>query len=212
MMIRTDHLQSWFNFGHVLSWFHNCDTIFGRWNEPILVFLPINSRMRQRNDLKFGIVIYPDNSLNRLWLSRVLLVFELSSEWSIFYGAKRHEFLILSPDLENGWMSWIILAWSCRDHFVYPPNPQEMTLQCNIVSHWLGAFTKRSSNDGSMRTWLCFRIKRLIRDILDALCQVLSSMTQDSCHCVSFLRSVRITIFIMERLVVKNPVNVTRCV
>ena len=29
-----------------------------------------------------------------------------------------------------------------RDHFVYAPSQWETTLQCNVVSHWLGAFTK----------------------------------------------------------------------
>ena len=36
--------------------------------------------------------------------------------------------------------------WICRDHFVYVPSQWETTLQCNIVSHWLGAYTKRSLN------------------------------------------------------------------
>ena len=31
-----------------------------------------------------------------------------------------------------------------RDHFVYMPSQLEMTLQCNVVSHWLGAYTKWS--------------------------------------------------------------------
>ena len=31
-----------------------------------------------------------------------------------------------------------------RDHFVYAPSQWETTLQCNIVSHWLGAYTKWS--------------------------------------------------------------------
>ena len=29
-----------------------------------------------------------------------------------------------------------------RDHYVYAPNQWETTLQCNVVSHWLGAYTK----------------------------------------------------------------------
>ena len=28
-----------------------------------------------------------------------------------------------------------------RNHFVYAPSQWETTLQCNVVSHWLGAFT-----------------------------------------------------------------------
>ena len=33
-----------------------------------------------------------------------------------------------------------------RDHFVYASSQWETTLQCNVVSHWLGAFTKWSLN------------------------------------------------------------------
>ena len=29
-----------------------------------------------------------------------------------------------------------------RDHFVNVPSQWETTLQCNVVSHWMGAFTK----------------------------------------------------------------------
>ena len=37
------------------------------------------------------------------------------------------------------------LRWvECRDHFVYVPNQWEMTLQCNIISYWLGALTEWS--------------------------------------------------------------------
>ena len=32
----------------------------------------------------------------------------------------------------------------CRDHFVHAPKQWETTLQCNVVSHWLGACTKWS--------------------------------------------------------------------
>ena len=31
--------------------------------------------------------------------------------------------------------------WS-RDHFVYAPSQRETTLHCNVVSHWLGTYTK----------------------------------------------------------------------
>ena len=36
--------------------------------------------------------------------------------------------------------------WTSRDHFVYAPSQWETTLQCNVVSHWLGAYTKLSLN------------------------------------------------------------------
>ena len=31
-----------------------------------------------------------------------------------------------------------------RDHFVHAPSQWEMTLHCNVISHWLGAYTKWS--------------------------------------------------------------------
>ena len=34
--------------------------------------------------------------------------------------------------------------YKSRDYFVYGPNQWEMTLQCNAVSLWLGAYTNRS--------------------------------------------------------------------
>ena len=38
------------------------------------------------------------------------------------------------------WIGTSIVA-SHMDHFVYAPTQWETTLQCNVVSHWLGAFT-----------------------------------------------------------------------
>ena len=37
-----------------------------------------------------------------------------------------------------------ILYTKGRDHFVYVPSQWKMTLQCNVISHWLGTFTKWS--------------------------------------------------------------------
>ena len=41
---------------------------------------------------------------------------------------------------------WRNIQTTYRDHFVYAPNQWETTLQCNVVSHWLGAFTRWSLN------------------------------------------------------------------
>ena len=38
----------------------------------------------------------------------------------------------------------VLPMWFHRDHFVYVPSQWEMTLQFNVVSHWLGTFTKWS--------------------------------------------------------------------
>ena len=33
---------------------------------------------------------------------------------------------------------------SYRNHFMYAPSQWETMLQCNVISHWLGTYTKRS--------------------------------------------------------------------
>ena len=43
-----------------------------------------------------------------------------------------------------------------RDHFVHAPSRWETTLHCNVVSHWLGAYTLWSLHPPSAYT-LCFR-------------------------------------------------------
>ena len=61
------------------------------------------------------------------------------------------------PKHDTKWMARVVLpmAWiqvscvnkqyyCCRDHFVYAPSQWEMTLQWNVVSHWLGAYSKWS--------------------------------------------------------------------
>ena len=37
-----------------------------------------------------------------------------------------------------------ITDYNYRDHFVYAPSQCETMLHCNVVSHWLGAYTKWS--------------------------------------------------------------------
>ena len=36
----------------------------------------------------------------------------------------------------------LIMSKDLQDQFVYVPSQWETTLQCNVVSHWLGTFTK----------------------------------------------------------------------
>ena len=39
----------------------------------------------------------------------------------------------------------ICVTWpQCRDHSAYMPSQWETALQCNAISHWLGAYTERS--------------------------------------------------------------------
>ena len=44
------------------------------------------------------------------------------------------------------WNLFLVIWWYHfnRGHFVYAPTQWEVTLQCNIVSHWLGAYTEWS--------------------------------------------------------------------
>ena len=39
------------------------------------------------------------------------------------------------------------------DQFVYAPSQWETTLQCNVVSHWLGAYTKLPADTGIEAQW-----------------------------------------------------------
>ena len=43
-----------------------------------------------------------------------------------------------------------LMFWAFRDHFVNAPSQWETMLHCNVISHWLDAFTK---ND----PWYCTR-------------------------------------------------------
>ena len=45
-------------------------------------------------------------------------------------------------------ITWLV---DVRDHFVNAPSQWETTLHCNVVSHWLGAYTKwsRESDNGN---------------------------------------------------------------
>ena len=51
-------------------------------------------------------------------------------------------FIILCQ--ENVAKVWYCLRYHGRDHFVYVPSQWETTLHCNVVSYWLGAYTKWS--------------------------------------------------------------------
>ena len=48
---------------------------------------------------------------------------------------------------------WLTYDISYRDHSVYAPNQWEMALQCNAVSHWLGAYTEWSHSVYAPSQW-----------------------------------------------------------
>ena len=49
----------------------------------------------------------------------------------------------IHPYVQMGLLATVVPLHG-RDHFVYPPSQWETTLHCNVVSHWLGAYTKWS--------------------------------------------------------------------
>ena len=54
--------------------------------------------------------------------------FRMSDNGFIVTG--RHQAFTCTNVDQNLW-------WHIRDHFVYVPSQWEMTLQCNVISHWL---------------------------------------------------------------------------
>ena len=56
----------------------------------------------------------------------------------------RSTYFTFSPQDYHQWQCWTrntscVAIWlDLRDHLVYVPSQWEMTLQCNVVSHWLG--------------------------------------------------------------------------
>ena len=47
--------------------------------------------------------------------------------------------------------TWLCSQRHDRDHFLYVPSQWETTLQCNVVSHWLGTYTKWYLHDLVLR-------------------------------------------------------------
>ena len=79
------------------------------------------------------------------WVLPILLIFfyQQLSEDSKFCGVLWQCF----EKLESFWggrFSDSLKQWLCRDNFLYAPSQWETTLQCNVVSHWLSAYTKWS--------------------------------------------------------------------
>ena len=57
-------------------------------------------------------------------------------------------------DYLHGWQIIFQPHWH-SNHFVYVPSQWEMTLHCNVVSHWLGAYTKWSLLAGGNKSCQC---------------------------------------------------------
>ena len=61
-------------------------------------------------------------------------------------GLRRHDWWSMSPCHPLLWLLSCMVTYlqvkSLMDHFVYVPSQWEMMLHCNIISHWLGIYTK----------------------------------------------------------------------
>ena len=75
----------------------------------------------------------------------VLLYFSPRSECRKMFHQRPTWFRDLVGSQRPTWFRVLVgtLSW-CRDHQGYAPSQWKMTLQCNVIPHWLGAFTKWS--------------------------------------------------------------------
>ena len=72
----------------------------------------------------------------------VILFFWDEHEWSIIsYQYDNYDFN-QKPKIEKKIESTMVKANHDKDHIVYAPSQLEMTLQCNVISHWLAAHAK----------------------------------------------------------------------
>ena len=77
------------------------------------------------------------NSFHCVWY------FDLRYMAFLFWCHRQYvRFIILCQ--ENVAKVWYCLRYHGRDHFVYVPSQWEATLHYNVVSYWLGAYTKLS--------------------------------------------------------------------
>ena len=80
------------------------------------------------------------------------LVFVIFQSWwnrtsdilNFEFGTKCSENNVLTLDALGTEHHCMFICGMYRDHFMNAPSQWETMLQCNVISHWLGAFTKRS--------------------------------------------------------------------
>ena len=108
----------------------------------IFDILPITLLLKTSSPLNCTLILIFD---------KVSLRFYLSQRWPIMPRINS-----MSHSIDTLLLCFVVVTLSplgrfmkyiqpyTRDHFVYAPSPWETTLQCNVVSHWLGASTERS--------------------------------------------------------------------
>ena len=78
------------------------------------------------------------------WKSSAVYIFApVTTFWDMWGGHFFLHIIKFCNCSKRGEGFFLVDPWSLyRDHFVYAPNHWEMTLQCNVISQWLGAYTK----------------------------------------------------------------------
>ena len=88
-----------------------------------------------------------------LLISNMIIQHEFYPSYSFFYQQLSEDSKFCGvlwqsfEKLESFWggrFSDSLMQWLCRDNFLYAPSQWETTLQYNVVSHWLSAYTKWS--------------------------------------------------------------------
>ena len=74
----------------------------------------------------------------------------------------------------GAWTTWDILSLGCRDQFVNAPSQWETTLQCNVVSYWLGAYTQ-----WSLQLWYAIALRRTHHKPEAIACLLVNTLESD---------------------------------
>ena len=106
-------------------------------------------------------------------------------------------------------LTWIFIMtgpFKKRDHFVYAPSQWETTLQCNVVSHWMGTYSKWSLYQASKIHVCCGRAHSRLLNTL-RLRQNGRHLADDIFKCISLNENVWITIMMSLKFVPGDPVD-----
>ena len=79
--------------------------------------------------------------INR-WFGAKTVVAPLLAHWSYHSLVLNHGNTLNKHTAIYPWGRHAYLPYIFRDHFVYATSQWETTLQCSIVSHWIGAHTE----------------------------------------------------------------------
>ena len=120
-----------------------------------------NSTASSQSEAMSITLLVEDSSSTFWYISYIYLPVKIPSlcllvvQWCVGHNSLAVVYMVIMRNYDIEWMKMLIviltsniisyyaIQWPVmgRDHFVYTPSQWE-TLQCNAVSHWLGAFTE----------------------------------------------------------------------